>query len=156
MSYVNNQPQATTQMQVLPGGNRNASNKSYGPNGERGWSHGICSCFGDCGTCCLSFWCPCIAYSQNKHRLEHLEQHGAPHPEGGESCTGDCAIHTLLNCFGCGWVLQIGTRSDVRRRYRIRGSTCGDCCTAFWCQPCELVQDSREIELEEKSFQYKQ
>ena len=47
---------------------------------------------------------------------------------------------------------QMGTRSAIRRRYRIEGGSCGDCCASFCCEPCELTQASRELEREEKSM----
>ena len=43
-------------------------------------------------------------------------------------------------------------RGHVRSRYNIKGGGCGDCCASFFCAPCQLVQESRELELEEQSF----
>lgn len=48
--------------------------------------------------------------------------------------------------------LQIGNRGSIRERYRIKGGSFGDCCTVFCCSPCELTQESRELDLEEQSF----
>uniref|UniRef100_A0A453GP61 Uncharacterized protein n=1 Tax=Aegilops tauschii subsp. strangulata TaxID=200361 RepID=A0A453GP61_AEGTS len=28
------------------------------------WSVGLCDCFGDSGTCCLTCWCPCITFGR--------------------------------------------------------------------------------------------
>jgi len=149
----NQQPQAVPQMTTTSGGNRNAKNLPQDANGKRDWTNGICSCFGDFGTCCVACWCPCIIYGQNKTRVKHLREKGYPHPEGGESCGSDCMVLGLITCFtGLGWILQIPLRNDVRERYRIRGSGGGDCCTIFWCNPCALTQESREIELEEESM----
>jgi Cys-rich protein (TIGR01571 family) len=47
---------------------------------------------------------------------------------------------------------QMGSRSDVRNRYDIRGDSKGDCLVSLCCRSCALTQESREIELEEKSF----
>ncbi|KAF8524477.1 PLAC8-domain-containing protein [Gautieria morchelliformis] len=145
------QPGPTPQMMVA-GGNRNVKNLPFNAAGEREWSNGFCSCCDDCGTCFLSAFCPCIVYSQNKSRVEHLERQGYPHPDGGASCTGDCCVHCLLAGFGFGWVLQMGARSAIRLRYRIAGGAFGDCCAACCCTPCELTQGSRELELEERSM----
>jgi Cys-rich protein (TIGR01571 family) len=49
--------------------------------------------------------------------------------------------------------IQIRQREEMRERYGIRGSAVNDCCVAAWCRPCALVQERREIELEERSFQ---
>ncbi|KAL5498730.1 hypothetical protein ACEPAH_2085 [Sanghuangporus vaninii] len=122
-------------------------------NGEREWSHGCSDCFGDCGTCLFGWCCPCMLYSQIQTRYNHLESRGTPHPDGGDSCGGDCFLHCLLtSCLSAGWILQIGQRQSVRQRYRIRGGGCGDCMLAWCCTPCELTQASRELELEERSF----
>ncbi|KAL0958499.1 hypothetical protein HGRIS_000642 [Hohenbuehelia grisea] len=148
------QPQPMQGMTVAPGGgNRNVKNLPMDGDG-REWSHGLCDCCSDAGTCILAWCCPCIVYAQNKQRYEYLTSRGIPDPErGGSGCTGDCWVHGLITgCFGLGWVMQIGTRGSIRSRYRIKGSGCGDCCAAWCCTPCELTQESRELELEEKSF----
>ena len=54
--------------------------------------------------------------------------------------------------FGTDQATQIGTRSSVRTRYRIKGGGCGDCMASWCCMPCELTQESREMELEEQSM----
>ncbi|TFL02845.1 PLAC8 family-domain-containing protein [Pterulicium gracile] len=160
MSYQQQQPyqqqqqyQAGPTMQASQGGNRNAKNMPEDGDG-RDWSSGICSC-ADGGACCVSFFCPCITYGKVKHRYEHLHEKGYPDPEhGGGCCSGACWGHCLLtSCFGMGWVLQIFNRTDIRKRYNIKGSGCGDCCMSFWCNPCALSQQSHELELEEQSFQ---
>ncbi|KAL5514398.1 hypothetical protein ACEPAG_2486 [Sanghuangporus baumii] len=122
-------------------------------NGEREWSYACSDCFGDCGTCLFGWCCPCMLYSQIQTRYNHLESRGTPHPDGGDSCGGDCFLHCLLtSCLSAGWILQIGQRHSVRQRYRIRGNGCGDCMLAWCCTPCELTQASRELDLEERSF----
>ncbi|RDB27357.1 Protein PLANT CADMIUM RESISTANCE 1 [Hypsizygus marmoreus] len=150
---VYQQPMATQGMSVVQGGNRNAKNLPVDAEGRK-WSNGLCDCCGDAGTCVLALCCPCVVYAQNKHRYEHLSQQGVPDPEaGGGFCTGDCWVHALLSGFtGLGWILQIGTRSNTRLRYTIKGGGCNDCLVNWCCSPCALTQESREIELEERSF----
>ncbi|KAH8085965.1 PLAC8-domain-containing protein [Cristinia sonorae] len=149
MAYTE-QPVATPQMSVGGGGNRNALNKSFDKDGKREWSYGLLGCFGDCGTCITSTFCPCIVYSRNKSRIAHFQQNGTPHPNGGEGVGGACAVYSVLCCVGLSWILQIGTRGDVRGRYSIAGGTFGDCLASCCCTPCELTQEHREIELEEQ------
>ncbi|KAF8977114.1 PLAC8 family-domain-containing protein [Cyathus striatus] len=141
-------------MMVAPGGNRNAKSIPMGKDG-REWSHGLCDCGDDCGTFCLSWFFPCITYSNIKHRYEHLNDKGYPDPEhGGSCCTSDCFFHGCITAFcGAGFIFQMSNRSNIRRRYNIKGGGCGDCCTALCCTPCELTQESLELELEERSFQ---
>lgn len=117
----------------------------------------------------LACFCPCLVYSQNKRRLEHLTKYETPEPmRNAGMCSSDCAIHGALTFLSYNWVLQVrhhwpwfwftaniaqmGTRASIRTRYRIRGGGCEDCLAAMCCTPCELSQESREIELEEHSL----
>ncbi|KAJ7065305.1 PLAC8-domain-containing protein [Mycena amicta] len=148
--YIAQQPMPT--MGMKQGGNRNALGKPLNSSGKREWSHGLCDCFGACGTCCYSCWCPCIVHGQNKQRIQHLEDQGSPNPDVG-CCSGSCWAHCCLTSFfGVGFILQCINRGEVRGRYGISGGGCGDCMASCCCGPCDLVQVSREIELEEKSF----
>ncbi|KAI0064860.1 PLAC8-domain-containing protein [Artomyces pyxidatus] len=149
---VTSQPQSMAPMQMTAGGDKNALNKPVSQDGTRDWSFGLFSCFEDCGTCCMSWWCPCIVYGKNRQRLSHLQAQGVPHPDGGETINSDCLVSCLVGSVGCGWVLNMGARSDIRQRYHIEGSGVGDCCSSYWCLPCDLVQEHREIQLEERSF----
>ena len=47
---------------------------------------------------------------------------------------------------------QIGTRGEIRERYGIRGNACDDCIASCLCPERTLIQERREIELEESSF----
>ncbi|KAI0293944.1 PLAC8 family-domain-containing protein [Russula brevipes] len=134
------------------GGNKNALNRETGPDGLRGWSYGLFDCFAACNLCCWATFCPCVVYGQNKRRLRHLQRQGVPLPGGGTRINGDCRAYccVALPCFF--WVLQMGSRIDVRNRYDIRGDGSGDCLSSLCCRPCALTQEQRELELEEKSF----
>lgn len=63
-------------------------------------------------------------------------------------------------------ILQVLLRRRIRRHYKIQGHSkqyscpavpcgcfectdddCADCCSAYWCTPCALCQDAREIQL---------
>jgi len=135
------------------GGNRNVRNLPYDATGQREWSYGLLGCCGDIKTCCLASWCPCLAHARNRRRLAHLQTTGRPDPDRDGLCGPDGWLYGFVEvACDMGWILQIGTRGDIRARYNIRGSGGGDCMAAFCCQPCDLVQGSREIELEEDSF----
>ena len=47
----------------------------------------------------------------------------------------------------------MGTRTDVRERYGIRGGATSDFLVSWCCAFCALTQERREIELEENSFE---
>ncbi|KAG8916290.1 hypothetical protein FRC02_004071 [Tulasnella sp. 418] len=150
------QPQPTPPMQPTAsglGGNRNFLNKPLDQDGNREWSHGLCSCTEQCGTCCLAEFCPCMVYNQNRSRRGHLERNGIPHPQGGETCGRDAWLYTVLTlgCMGAGVFLLISDRGVIRKRYSISGNLSTDCVTAWLCHACALTQQARELELEEQS-----
>ncbi|KLO16141.1 hypothetical protein SCHPADRAFT_230999 [Schizopora paradoxa] len=122
--------------------------------GDREWSRSCCvSMIDGFGMCCCATWCPCMAYSKIKSRMSFLERNNYPHPSGGEVCTSDCCVHgTLTTLCGIGWVMQMGLRSSIRDRYRIRGTACGDLMSSCCCTPCSLAQQSLELELEEQAL----
>ena len=69
---------------------------------------------------------------------------------------GDCRFvhyyHLARHLFVDFGIPQAISRSDLRRRYGIRGDAFNDVLTSGCCVPCELVQEHREIQLEESSF----
>jgi hypothetical protein len=40
-------------------------------------------------------------------------------------------------------------RGDMRAKYGLKGSGCGDCMRAFCCGPCDLSQQDKEAEFRE-------
>ncbi|KAI0267421.1 PLAC8 family-domain-containing protein [Gloeopeniophorella convolvens] len=134
------------------GGDRNAQRVPIMGDGLRTWSFGLLDCFADLPTCVMSLCCPCIAYARNRHRFEHLERHGTPLRQEVEVYNQDCLAHLILGVINAGWGLQAISRSEVRQRYGIRGDAFNDVLSSVFCLSCELVQEHREIELEELSF----
>ncbi|KAF8841119.1 hypothetical protein BDN67DRAFT_902116, partial [Paxillus ammoniavirescens] len=45
-------------------------------------------------------------------------------------------------------ILRFPRRGTIREHRRIKGSI--DCLTAYFCTPCELTQESRELDAEEQ------
>ncbi|KAI0264634.1 PLAC8 family-domain-containing protein [Gloeopeniophorella convolvens] len=148
------QPQPTNPMMPTAGGGgrKNVHDVPVQSDGLREWSFGLFNCLGDLPTCCRALLCPCVVYGDNKQRYEHLQAHGVPRRERGKFFNDDCLAHGVLDCFCNGWVLQIASRADVRRRYSIRGDPLHDCLASCSCTACELVQEHREIELEVNSL----
>ncbi|KAK6350480.1 hypothetical protein TWF718_003671 [Orbilia javanica] len=105
------------------------------------FEHGMLSCFGDCGKCCVTFWCPCMTYGKIQHRLRHNDL------EGYSNCNGACWGFGALMCLcGVQWVMSMIQRGEIRQRYNLKGSGFGDCCRHFWCECCALIQEDRELE----------
>ncbi|KAH9807922.1 PLAC8 family-domain-containing protein [Melampsora americana] len=115
---------------------------------RRAWRHGLCQCHQECGTTCLSIWCPCMVYGRNHSKLSYMKIHNEPHPTGGDSCGPMSWLFTAVNCsLAAGWILQFIQRGEIRERYLIEGSACGDFCGACWCMCCQQVQEARELQV---------
>ena len=129
---------AQPQMSMNPGGNgnmRDGPQATVAPTFKQGtFSNGLCSCFDDCGTCCLGWWCPCILFGQTRARLRNpaLTKEQLP------CCSGPCCAFAavLMLCapfqcmFGC---MQ---RDEIRSRYGIEGNGCLDCLAHTFCDCC--------------------
>ncbi|KIM42594.1 hypothetical protein M413DRAFT_444301 [Hebeloma cylindrosporum] len=140
-------------MSIPRDGNRNVRGLPYDEEGKREWSHDLFDCLGDIDTCLLAWCCPCLAHGRNRRRLNHLNMHGVPDPDRRRVTAGDSIVYAALEAAcNMGWLLQIATRRDIRQRYGIRGTESSDFCTPFCCQACDLVQGSRELQLEEEVF----
>lgn len=40
-------------------------------------------------------------------------------------------------------------REEIRNRYAIKGSSCGDCCATYWCIACTMMQQDNEVKRRE-------
>ncbi|KAH9968112.1 PLAC8 family-domain-containing protein [Russula dissimulans] len=153
---VNAQPRPSGPMdpnRLRGGGNRNAHRVSIMGDGLRDWSFGLFECMSDLPTCLRATIAPCYVYSTNRQRLDHLEIRGEPFHGSFVYFNHECMSYALLQFFNAGWALQAITRHDVRRRYGIRGDGLHDVLASGLCIPCGLVQEHREIGLEESSFE---
>ncbi|TWU77218.1 hypothetical protein ED733_000679 [Metarhizium rileyi] len=64
--------------------------------------------------------------------------------------TKECVIFGAIQLFtGCGCLYNMVKREEIRKRYNIEGSHCGDCCTSFWCMCCALTQQENEVKSRE-------
>ncbi|KID94436.1 putative protein family Cys-rich, partial [Metarhizium majus ARSEF 297] len=105
------------------------------PEGD--WENGLCGWAG-CGNCFLSWCCPCIIFGKTAGRID-------PDAE-----TKECAIFGAIHLItGCGCLYNTFKREEIRKRYNIEGSLCGDCCTSYWCMCCALTQQENEVKSRE-------
>jgi Cys-rich protein (TIGR01571 family) len=108
------------------------------------WQNGLCNCT-PCDACCLSTFLPCMLYGRTASRLRH----GGNDPE---SANGDCAVFCGVHVLtGCGFIMGMMKRTEIRERYGIKGSGCGDCCVSFWCLCCTLIQQDKEVRDRERA-----
>ena len=96
------------------------------------WSNGLFSCFGDCSTCILAFFCPCYVFGKNAEQLN-------------ESCVlyALSQFVPLLDIF-----CRTSVRGKIREKKNIKGSLPEDLvCHFIWClSPCALTQEARELQ----------
>ncbi|KAL3501924.1 hypothetical protein ACH5RR_036373 [Cinchona calisaya] len=105
------------------------------------WSTGLCDCFSDCRSCCLTCFCPCVTFGRNAEIADR----------GQSSCCMCGCLFCLLNAYlhgGLSWLIGMGYRTKIRRQYGISGDGCADCLTHFCCQPCALCQEYRELQFQ--------
>ncbi|GAB4838953.1 Protein CADMIUM RESISTANCE 2 [Ancistrocladus abbreviatus] len=117
-------------------------NQPYSPppatlGGGGQWSTGLCDCCSDVPRCCLTCWCPCITFGQIAEIVD----------KGTSSCGVSGALYALLlGLTGCQWIYSCTYRSKLKQQYGIPTNTCKDCCTHYWCEPCALCQEYRELQ----------
>ncbi|GLT91775.1 hypothetical protein SLE2022_096480 [Rubroshorea leprosula] len=100
------------------------------------WSTGLCGCCSDISSCCLTCWCPCVAFGRIAEIVDR----------GSTSCGVSGALYALIMCFtGCSCLYSCFYRSKLRGQFFLEESPCTDCCVHFCCEGCALCQEYREI-----------
>jgi len=92
------------------------------------FAHGLCECCnGECSTCLMGCYIPCVLAGQNAEALD----------------IGSCPLYTFAGCCHClclSCIFGIKQREIIRQKYNIKGTGCTDCCEVFWCYGCIMVQ----------------
>lgn len=117
------------------------------PQHPRDWESGLCDCCSPMGTCCWGFWLPCCLFGKTQSRLADpaLKEHSY--------LNGNCCLYYLTAQVGFHWVLLMIRRGEIRNRFGIEGSGCGDCCTSYWCPCCVMIQHEKEVEVQSERVQ---
>mmetsp|Transcript_16349 Transcript_16349/g.18180 ORF Transcript_16349/g.18180 Transcript_16349/m.18180 type:complete len:98 (-) Transcript_16349:96-389(-) len=90
------------------------------------FEEGLCGCFDDCSVCVITWFVPCFQIAKNKANADERE------------CTFcDC-------CLGSTNLIYF-TRQQIRAKYGMQYSNCGDCCILMWCASCAICQHAREL-----------
>ncbi|KAJ5792829.1 uncharacterized protein N7503_008807 [Penicillium pulvis] len=111
---------------------------------KREWNHSLFDCCSP-GLLCFKTCClPCLTYGKTQARIRD------PSLQSFSQINSSCSIWTLLSLFGSHWILQTVSRGEMRERYGIEGSCCGDCCVSLCCGCCALIQEEKEAELRSK------
>ncbi|CAN6338604.1 unnamed protein product [Urochloa humidicola] len=111
------------------------------------WSSGLFDCFSDISGCCLTIFCPCITFG----RIANIVDQGAT------SCCVSGTLYFLLSALtggqpslltgGLSCLYSCCYRSRLRTQHGLPEGPCNcpDCCVHFWCEPCALCQEYREL-----------
>ena len=109
---------------------------TYAPPPE--WRSGLFDCRRDSHTCCVGYCFPCILYAVNGQKVRGLNN---------RTYWTDFFVYYFIYCFtGCRFLLGVQRRTELRRKYNLPEKPCSDCCIHFWCHPCALCQEGREMD----------
>ncbi|EAT86781.1 hypothetical protein HBI56_131210 [Parastagonospora nodorum] len=108
------------------------------------WHHSGTSCCSPIGTCCLSWWCPCIVVGRTHHRIKYNGN-----MDGYTCCNLSCMGFCGLACIGISFIMPMLNRGDIRAKYHLSGNGCKDCACACCCTPCDVAQQDKESEFRE-------
>ena len=103
------------------------------------WGSGLFDCRRDCHTCCVGYCVPCILYAVNGQKVRGLNHR--------TYWTDFFLYYFIYCCFtGCRFLLGVQRRTELRQKYNLPEKPCSDCCVHFWCHPCAMCQEGREID----------
>ncbi len=93
---------------------------------------GLFDCCNDCGICCYGWCCAACLYGENAEKID------------GSDCCGQCFVWWLLSGWGLCWVVHMGKRETLRRRFGLQ-EDCNDCAATAFCATCAICQEAREL-----------
>ncbi|KAL5722180.1 Protein PLANT CADMIUM RESISTANCE 11 [Ranunculus cassubicifolius] len=129
-------PPTATGIPVTPNTTQQTTTIEFHPKHPVPWSSGLCNCFDDISTCCLTCWCPCVTFGRIAEIVDR----------GSTSCGVSAALYTLILCVtGCSCLYSCFYRSKLRGQYFLEESPCSDCCIHCCCEECSLCQEYREL-----------
>ncbi|KAG2452298.1 hypothetical protein HYH02_003322 [Chlamydomonas schloesseri] len=135
-----------------------ATGRDFGVGETQQWSTGLFDCFDQPGggaLGCVSLLMPCVQYGVLAETLN--KDAGLPCAGSFGSSAGAffCldVLASLAHVSLCPGVSIVPTsavlhyqmRRHLRAKYDIQGSWQRDLCTAWWCGPCALAQETREV-----------
>ncbi|KAL8333562.1 hypothetical protein RB593_003314 [Gaeumannomyces tritici] len=108
------------------------------PPQDQEWNASFMSC-SPCDGCLLATCLPCILVGKTSERMADpsLSRYEVFNPE--------CLIMGGITWIGLGFVYAMIKRVEVRERFGIKGSGFGDCCAAYWCPCCVVLQNDNEV-----------
>ncbi|GLC49268.1 hypothetical protein PLESTB_000200700 [Pleodorina starrii] len=132
------------------------------------WSTGLCDCCAQPGGGALGLVALCMPFVQYGVLAEQL-------PEGstwvansfrnaacGFLCLdvaaslAHCSVWPGVSLLPTSALLHVEMRRHLRSKYGIKGSWLNDLCTSWWCGPCALAQETREMVIRARQQQQQQ
>lgn len=84
----------------------------------------------------MTWLCPCITFGQIAEIIDR----------GSSSCGTSGALYALVMLLtGCNCVYSCFYRAKMRSQYGLQEKPCADCPVHFFCEPCALSQEYREL-----------
>ncbi|KAG0601090.1 hypothetical protein M758_11G083200 [Ceratodon purpureus] len=100
------------------------------------WKTGLCDMASDLNTCVWTCFCPCVTFGNNVAALDRGET---------TSCMQAASIWFGFLLIGLPCFCSAQWRKKLRQEFAIPAGECGDYCLHFWCGPCALCQEYREL-----------
>ncbi|CAG9460788.1 unnamed protein product [Pedinophyceae sp. YPF-701] len=115
---------------------------------DASWMTGMYECSGDPEVCKRAVFMPCSLVARNRRLLTSEVEVGS---QSAIWCVaGFCVGFPFLVFGGCAAAALCGTsetRSEIRRKYRLREEPCGDCLVHSFCLCCAIAQEQRELRM---------
>ncbi|KMZ60540.1 plant cadmium resistance 2 [Zostera marina] len=99
------------------------------------WSTKLCDCCDDPGNCCITCFFPWITFGRIAEIVD----------QGSSSCYNNGLLYFQWSNIGAPWIISCINREKMRVVYSLPPDPCGDCLVHFWCGPCALCQEYREL-----------
>ncbi|GIL64502.1 hypothetical protein Vafri_18391 [Volvox africanus] len=122
------------------------------------WSSGLCHCCARPGGGALGCVALCMPFVQFGVLAEVLSKDGPTFAGGSFCCAASLfafldvtasllhlSIYPGVHLLPTSAILHMMMRRHLRAKYGIKGSVLSDLCTTWWCGPCALAQETREI-----------
>ena len=94
------------------------------------WDTGICDCFSDIKVALVTYYCWSCQTAFNEAAVSDRE----------------CGFIHFCGAAVAGQSHAIAVRGQIRQKYNIEGSICGDFCTIAFCCPCAICQHTRQLD----------
>ncbi|XP_052115189.1 protein PLANT CADMIUM RESISTANCE 2 isoform X1 [Arachis duranensis] len=101
------------------------------------WSTGLFDCLSDIKNCLITCLCPCFTFGQIAEMIDR----------DASSCAISGALYAMILFFiGSPCLYSCIYRTRMRRQFLLKETLCLDCIVHFFCEPCALCQEYRELQ----------